>query len=1113
MKNSAILDSGTTIHIFNQLTRFLNFRTALEGDFIYAGSSKVPIQGYGDVDLQVDYPGKRKIVRLYDVAFCDQFACNIVSFRRLRQRGYWWDNKLPNNCVRSSDDSLAFRLSEYHGQNVIEYIPYEMTRATFFVRRNKFNSWTERPASRVDAEMWHLRLGHPGPEALQHLVNCSTGVKIKGLRTIDCNACAQAKIHRTVHREPRTRSYEAGVRLAIDFHDFEKTESDGTQFVSVMLVTDRYSGFVWDFYLPNREARTIAIGLEWLLRILDRQYQIKPRVIECDNELSRSHELQTLLVVRQGIKLEPSAPDTQAQNGGAERMGRTMVEKSRALRASSKLPHFLWTEVVRTAVYLYNRTPKYMYDWKAPYERFFTFLAYRDGIVTKPRKPQQAHLKVYGCKAYAPTKDYLKGKNKKMRLSPRAWIGFLVGYSSTNIFRIWNPRTNKIVQLRDVMFDESSRFDGNIQTLKDDLLKVSSEELDLLLENVQITETDTVGRTTPRNFDEDEDLGSFEDAEVGEVTQESSTPEYDPNKASYETDHLELEAGRNMYLTPEDTPPPPVALLAATIRDATPEQNQEEQSSTRPGLYNAQGCKEQLRTRPGSYGVEETKSSVPHYTGTDSGNWRTVFNSGRLVSKVKLPSGELVSKARLVRNPKRVQNYPNDKTWSKGGGWSVMHRTMLPAPPKTHKDITGHPYEKEWREAEKLHLQSHRELRTWNIVQKDANSDQKQLLDCMWVYIYKFDKHGYLQKCKARLVVRGDQQDKFSTDTYASTLAARSFRTLIAIAARFDLELIQFDVVNAFVNADLPNKIYMRMPPGYRTAGMILQLQKALYGLRESPLLWQKHFTKKLHDFGFRTIPHEPCCMSKDGILLFFYVDDIVLAYDKKQQDQADNIIDFLHTSYNLTGGGDLQWFLGIEIVRDRDQKKIWLSQASYIDKIAGLVENQNPRAAKTPMGQKELLPYEGHASFKSINVYQKKIGSILFVAVSTRPDIAFAVSRLARFNSNPSQQHRTEADRVILYLVRTKNLGLQFGGADKFEVASDASFADNTMDRTSSQAYVMKLFGGTIGWRANKQDTVTTSTTEAELLALAQAAKESMFQSRLVRELGVKLNEAQITI
>src|SRR6185437_7552989 len=97
--------------------------------------------------------------------------------------------------------------------------------------------------------------------------------------------------------------------------------------------------------------------------------------------------------------------------------------------------------------------------------------------------------------------------------------------------------------------------------------------------------------------------------------------------------------------------------------------------------------------------------------------------------------------------------------------------------------------------------------------------------------------------------------------------------------------------------------------------------------------------------------------------------------------------------------------------------------------------------------------------------------------------------------------------------LKRTYSLALQFGGTDDFEVASDASFADNSIDRKSSQAFAMKLFDGLIGWRASKQDTVTTSTTEAELLALAQAAKESLYVSRLLKELTVQMDDPTIRI
>jgi Reverse transcriptase (RNA-dependent DNA polymerase) len=366
-------------------------------------------------------------------------------------------------------------------------------------------------------------------------------------------------------------------------------------------------------------------------------------------------------------------------------------------------------------------------------------------------------------------------------------------------------------------------------------------------------------------------------------------------------------------------------------------------------------------------------------------------------------------------------------------------------------------------------------------------------------------------KCKARLVVRGDQQAKSELETYAATLAARSFRTFMAIAARFDLELKQYDAVNAFVHAPLDCQVYMRMPPGYRERGKIYRLNKAAYGLRKSPLLWQRTFTATLLEIGFKPVPHEPCCLTCDGILIFFYVDDIVLAYRKSQEPKARDLMSQLKQRYNLSGGEDLQWFLGIEVHRDRGRRLIWLSQSSYIDKIAKLADTHQPN--ETPMAKVELFPYEGRASREAVRSYQRKIGSMLYAAVTTRIDIAFAVSRLARFLTNPSPGHHAAADRVLHYLYRYRGLGLQLGGADDFLVATDASFADNTLDRKSSQAYVMVLFGGVVGWRANKQNTVTTSTTEAELLSLSQGAKEGQFVKRLLDELSVVLDNQRIRI
>ncbi|EGU71834.1 hypothetical protein FOXB_17657 [Fusarium oxysporum f. sp. conglutinans Fo5176] len=144
-----------------------------------------------------------------------------------------------------------------------------------------------------------------------------------------------------------------------------------------------------------------------------------------------------------------------------------------------------------------------------------------------------------------------------------------------------------------------------------------------------------------------------------------------------------------------------------------------------------------------------------------------------------------------------------------------------------------------------------------------------------------------------------------------------------------------------------------------------------------------------------------------------------------------------------------------------------------------------------------ELRPRIGLATPAEIQRYQRKVGSVLYIAVNTRPDIAFAVSRLARFLTNPGRAHQEAADRVIHYLTHTKHRALAIGGPLG----------------SNSQAYTIKLFNGLIGWRASKQDTVTTSTTEAELLALAQAAKESLYVSRLLKELTVQLDDSIIQI
>ena len=108
---------------------------------------------------------------------------------------------------------------------------------------------------------------------------------------------------------------------------------------------------------------------------------------------------------------------------------------------------------------------------------------------------------------------------------------------------------------------------------------------------------------------------------------------------------------------------------------------------------------------------------------------------------------------------------------------------------------------------------------------------------------------------------------------------------------QFDLELIQYDAVNAFVHARLDEDIYMKMPPGQRRTRTILKLERALYSLRKSLILWQRDFTSTLKKIGFKPVPYKPCCFAYKGILIFFYIDNIVFAYRKKDRATIERLV------------------------------------------------------------------------------------------------------------------------------------------------------------------------------------------------------------------------------
>jgi len=431
--------------------------------------------------------------------------------------------------------------------------------------------------------------------------------------------------------------------------------------------------------------------------------------------------------------------------------------------------------------------------------------------------------------------------------------------------------------------------------------------------------------------------------------------------------------------------------------------------------------------------------------------------------------------------------------------------------PRHWRDLENHTLGPEFKEACRAEIRHLLRKGTWRKIERAAALSRP--LPLKWVFTYKFREDNTLEKCKARICVRGDLQEVNTLqNTYTATLAARSFRTMMAFAAQRDLEVWQFDVVQAFLYAtrDDDSPVVCELPDGFKEEGFCCELKRALYGLRDSPLLWYKEFTSTLKELGLALSNEEPCLAFNESktVFVLFYVDDYLVVFAKEHREAAEVIMQELRTRYEVHEKGEISSFIGIQVIRDRGERKLWLVHNQYIEKIAKRYNLSEGVFPSIPLPGVELLKNTGSASKAEVKEYQELVGSILYTAIMIRLDVAFSASILSQFLVNPSPEHLAAAKQTIRYLYGSRYVGIKYGGAGQevLVIASDASFADNTETRRSSQGYIMMLFGGAINWRAARQHTVTTSSTEAELLALTYAAKETMAFKRLMADIACEL-------
>jgi hypothetical protein len=433
--------------------------------------------------------------------------------------------------------------------------------------------------------------------------------------------------------------------------------------------------------------------------------------------------------------------------------------------------------------------------------------------------------------------------------------------------------------------------------------------------------------------------------------------------------------------------------------------------------------------------------------------------------------------------------------------------------PSSFHEATSCSEAQHWSKAMDEEMECLRRNNTWTLTQLP---DGKTAIGSKWVYKLKTDDKGTISRYKARLVAQGYSQ-KYGEDfdeVFAPVARPETFRTLLAIAGHKQMRVKHYDIQSAYLNGELTHEVYLKQPDGYHEgeSNLVCKLNKSLYGLKQGAIEWNR----KLHDIltkgGFKRSVNDPCLYSKqegsDWMYISIHVDDLIAATT------ADSFFDTFEKQMSevlvMKDLGKLQYYLGLQFERD-DDGIFLLHQKNYIERKLREFNLYDSRPSNVPVDPGYQKREEVHQIMRNKEVYRRAIGSLLYLATNSRPDISVSTSILARQVSNPSEADWTEVKRIFRYLSHTKDKKLKLGNISQQDNKQLMSYADadwggDATERKSNSGYIFKYLGAPIAWTSRKQTLVALSTTEAEYIALSEAAQEAVCLRRLLTDFNEQI-------
>ncbi|KAE9167405.1 hypothetical protein PF002_g30886 [Phytophthora fragariae] len=416
--------------------------------------------------------------------------------------------------------------------------------------------------------------------------------------------------------------------------------------------------------------------------------------------------------------------------------------------------------------------------------------------------------------------------------------------------------------------------------------------------------------------------------------------------------------------------------------------------------------------------------------------------------------------------------------------------------PRGVKQATQSPQRKEWWAGMEKEMAAMEAKDVLELVPEEEMPIGKRALETMWRFQFKTDSEGNVVRFRPRLCARGDKQepevDFFSMEIYSPVARMASFRLFVALCEILDLDPFQCDVDTAFLNAALKITHYIRRIAGFPIKkGWVYKVKHALYGLHQSGREWYDELNTWLENHGWSRCASEPCLYvyNKGNVLalLLVYVDDIICGTNN----EAWKVSFFaeLNARYGIKDQGRLHSYLGVQV--ELTEEGAFLHQTKYAKDVLRRFGFEDARGCRSPLDPTIKLRAVTEVDKQPGIDCRAAIGSLMYMATGTRPDLAFPVGYLSRFVENPTVQHGGALKRVLRYLVATTDHGIFFKkpkasslskvNAIKIEGFCDSDWGDCPETRKSVTGYAMLVAGGPVAWAARRQTVVAQSTAEAE--------------------------------